>query len=296
MKISEELKQEIIIYFDNLKHKSNTSADKRYLEKQLTDREKYLLENGYLQEQNFNGIILIKPTEKLLFLPFDEIENLISGFECTENNFEENFKKRFNFYYEKVRDNFGEKLQKENEIYICPYCEKNYVNLVETDKRTIKPDLDHFYPKSKYPFLACCIENLIPACQVCNSRLKSDKEVSINPLEERVFKKFKFTYKDKICLENYTKLVTDDSVKNYLDTFKIQEVYSTHTEILEDIQKKFKKYNEIKRKHLVACCPSMRENEILEVIFYEYKYENKKHPLRKLKKDLFEQIKKEATS
>jgi hypothetical protein len=297
MKVSNVLKQEIIKYFDKLKHKSNTNPDKRYIEKQLTTCERYLLDNGYLKQEDLNGITLIKPTEKLLFLPFGEIKNLINNFVCIEDDYEKDFKERFNFFYEKLRDKFGEKLQKENEIYICPYCEKNYINLVETENKTIKPDLDHFYPKSKYPFLACCIENLIPACQVCNSRLKGDKEISINPFENRVFEDFEFSYNgNQIYLKNYLELQEKEEVKNYLETFKIQEVYSTHTEILEDIQIKFKKYNDIKRKHLVECCPSMRENEILEVIFYEYKYENKKHPLRKLKKDLFEQIRKEATS
>jgi hypothetical protein len=48
-----------------------------------------------------------------------------------------------------------------NDLGVCPYCDG-----------TLTPPLakvDHFYPKSEYPFLALTPENLVPACTDCNS-------------------------------------------------------------------------------------------------------------------------------
>ena len=197
--------------------------------------------------------------------------------------------------YELIRDNFGAELQAENELYICPYCEKNYINIVYADNKTLKPDLDHFYPKALYPFLGCSIENLIPSCQVCNSRLKGDKDFYIkkhvNPIEINLFDEIKFSYDHEgIIITNIDVLEEDIEKRNYLSTFKIEKIYSTHNEILDDIIIKHKMYNKSKQKGLIKSCPSLNQNEILDMVFYEYKNENRKHPFRKLKKDLYYKI------
>ncbi len=304
MKVSESLKKEIANYFCHLKNYSQTM-------RQITGYDNFFIEQEYLKKKtNSSDNSYLVPTEKLLFLAFEEFDNLIKAFllknnigsvdEINSNDDFKRFAKKFCFYYEKLRNNFGFELQKENEIYICPYCEKNYVNLVETKdgSRNIKPDLDHYYPKSLYPFLACSIENLIPACQVCNSRLKRDVDFyrtkHIHPLKDRFFERIKFNYNAGGIIYVENNLSFNKNEKNYLNTFRIQEIYSTHNEIKDDLKTKFDKYNKIKRKHLIKSCPSFNEYEILEMVFYEYKNENKKHPLRKLKKDLFEIMKEET--
>jgi len=304
MKVSKSLKKEIENYFRHLKNNSPTM-------KEITSYDKFFIEQKYLKEKtNSSNNSYIVPTEKLLFLAFEEFDNLIQTFLSEHNigsideinssgNFER-FSKKFYYYYKTLRKNFGFELQRENEIYICPYCEKNYVNLVETKEgsRNIKPDLDHYYPKSLYPFLACSIENLIPACQVCNSRLKRDVDFyrikHVYPLKDRFFERIKFNYNAGGIIYIENNLSFNENERNYLHTFRIQEVYSTHIEIKDDLKAKFDRYNQVKRKHLLKSCPSFNENEILEMVFYEYKNENKRHPLRKLKKDLFEIMKEEA--
>lgn len=316
MKIDEKIKEKIK---ESLEKKSS-----KYFRKHIYDA---CLDSKYIDA---NG----KPTIDLICLSFDDFNNIITNFfsclsklhsnnNCllfnnivenyfkycsgsTKNSVEllikkekEKFSKKFEIVYNFIRDNFGAILQRENDIYICPYCERNYINVIEKGNNSfVKPDLDHYYPKSLYPFLACSIENLIPSCQVCNSRLKGGKDFykieHINPLKHRIFDKIRFDYNEAgIFIKNNLSL--NQNEKNYLDTFKIQEIYSTHIEIKDDIKSKFDKYNNIKRKHLINCCLTLSENEILEIIFHEYEEENKKHPLRKLKKDLFEKIKNENT-
>lgn len=63
--------------------------------------------------------------------------------------------------------------------------EKKIIKKNKTKKTTAH--LDHFYPKSDYPFLALSLYNFVPSCQICNSRLfKGNKDtlVSIYPYEE----------------------------------------------------------------------------------------------------------------
>lgn len=65
---------------------------------------------------------------------------------------------------------------------ICPYCNIgsiacNHTPKAERDK-SYRGDIDHFLPKSKYPYLALSLGNFIPACSDCNSIFKT----TANPL------------------------------------------------------------------------------------------------------------------
>lgn len=63
-------------------------------------------------------------------------------------------------------------LQRQLGVKVCPYCNRMYTTTV-FGKNNIRPDFDHFYPKSKYPYLAVSLFNLIPSCSMCN-RKKGD--------------------------------------------------------------------------------------------------------------------------
>lgn len=73
-------------------------------------------------------------------------------------------------------------------ISTCYYCEMTYVfpykadiydkkkkKFVEKDKRMF--DLDHFFEKADSPITALSLYNFIPSCQVCNSRIKGQKDL-----------------------------------------------------------------------------------------------------------------------
>lgn len=59
---------------------------------------------------------------------------------------------------------------------MCPYCHGSHINYHSTGDGRMRPALDHFYPESKYPYLAISLYNLIPACHQCNSSMKSDDD------------------------------------------------------------------------------------------------------------------------
>lgn len=199
--------------------------------------------------------------------------------------------------YKLIRDNFGSKLQNENKIFLCPYCERNYINVIQDKSLLIKPDLDHFYAKSKYPFLAATIDNLIPSCQVCNMRLKKEEDFYLtkhsHPLkiDENIFTKIKFARLDNeiIHINNKSELRVEE--KKYIETFRIEEVYNSHKEVLEDLLEKEKKYNYIKRKHILGTCPSLDDKMLKDLVFHEYiNMDRSKVPMSSMKRDLFNLI------
>lgn len=67
--------------------------------------------------------------------------------------------------------------------HICPYC--NQINIESDSNKYVitkrhRSALDHFFPKSKFPFLALSIYNLVPACDECNRTKKSDYNTYIH--------------------------------------------------------------------------------------------------------------------
>ncbi len=85
-------------------------------------------------------------------------------------------------------------LQSQLGVKVCPYCNRMYTTTSYGKKRT-RPEFDHFYPQSRYPYLAVSLFNLIPSCNICN-KLKFDYA----EIKEDIIKKSKdtiFTYRQK---------------------------------------------------------------------------------------------------
>lgn len=81
--------------------------------------------------------------------------------------------------------NYKKKCQKESTAYwlqrqlgvkVCPYCNRMYTITLFGENK-IRPDFDHFYPKSKYPYLSVSLFNLIPSCSMCNTKKGNTAEV-----------------------------------------------------------------------------------------------------------------------
>lgn len=60
------------------------------------------------------------------------------------------------------------------EVRVCPYCNRQYTLVLKAEgeneklDKWIRPQYDHFFPKSLYPYLALSLFNLIPSCAICN--------------------------------------------------------------------------------------------------------------------------------
>ena len=85
----------------------------------------------------------------------------------------------------------------------CPYCNiesieviNKRVDLTAEEVEQALLDIDHFYPRSRFPFLAVSFFNLIPSCSKCNRNLKKQKDFRdsshINPYSRAFDDHFRF--------------------------------------------------------------------------------------------------------
>lgn len=67
----------------------------------------------------------------------------------------------------------------------CPYCQLSFVDTRLPDKSTdigYRPQLDHYFSKSEFPYLALSLGNLLPACEKCNGPyMKHGKDFYTDP-------------------------------------------------------------------------------------------------------------------
>ena len=47
--------------------------------------------------------------------------------------------------------------------------------------KSLRPTLDHFYSKDRYPHLSLSLANLVPSCAICNSTLKGNTDFLTTP-------------------------------------------------------------------------------------------------------------------
>lgn len=133
----------------------------------------------------------------------------------------------------------------------CLYCNREYViNFIDSVESKTTAELDHFYPRSLYPFLSISFYNLIPSCKTCNSKLKGDIDTFKNrilyPYEESLNNnlEFKLRIDDSNFINSKGSFSLDIKTKNSKslnskELFKLKELYQEHKDIvLELIQKR----------------------------------------------------------
>lgn len=149
-------------------------------------------------------------------------------------------------------------------INVCPYCNRLYTHTVMkrsgiapfTLDRISRPELDHFYLKSIYPFLRLSFYNLVPSCHICNSTLKGDVNMKvdthIHPYKEGFDGVLEFT--TGLSVEDFLKNGSSiDSIylsevkhpkpdKDVLkranennNMFELEVIYNQHRDIAEEI-------------------------------------------------------------
>ncbi|TMP70774.1 hypothetical protein CWB76_09415 [Pseudoalteromonas sp. S1609] len=146
------------------------------------------------------------------------------------------------FNYEALRTEFGQVIIESSSLKICPYCNKRDVEITYGKDVTARPDLDHFYPKSRYPFLATTLYNLVPSCGFCNQKFKKSKDTymkNMHPLlaGTRNYKVFSFVPlldgPPRILLNGCTKF------KSNITLFELEAEYQK-----DSIKREYKSMND----------------------------------------------------
>lgn len=148
------------------------------------------------------------------------------------------------FNYGELSRLIGLDLVKECGIDICLYC--NNENIQPRGKKVVyRPDLDHFHPKSKFPFLATTIANLVPSGTFCNTAYKKNRDMLdlAHPYILGVDKDPVFLINtppgEKVTEHNYTVKLFSQGTKldRSLAEFEIAHLYSNDREIKTWIEK-----------------------------------------------------------
>lgn len=121
------------------------------------------------------------------------------------------------------RKMFVENFKKENDIEVCPYCD------MDTTYNLTNNEIEHFMPKSIFPFLSMNANNLIPSCQSCNKKVDGKGTNMYNP----IYSPLNLQMGDNIKFDNNfimkRILISADNINimNYIKLLQLDKRYSS---------------------------------------------------------------------
>ncbi|MDO1514346.1 HNH endonuclease domain-containing protein [Maribacter confluentis] len=235
--------------------------------------------------------------------------------------------KRVSFQEEVVKAMRYEDLRKfEFPLYLqnsnlktCVYCNAQstltiepvyYNNKTKKDRRGVnsKLQLDHFYPKSKYPFLSTSFFNLYPTCANCN--IAKGEKIALFELYTTSddLDVFNFWIDDKSILDYWLSLNAnhlkvhlqslDGDIKllhNHNELFQIQKVYDAQIDVGEELIWKVKanpqSYRKSLNKTFSKIFPDTSVIDRMIIGNYSKPEETFKRPMSKYTQDIARQLK-----
>ena len=198
------------------------------------------------------------------------------------------------------------KLTENLNIRACTYCNRAYTvtRAIKKSDKLMRPQLDHWFPKSLHPLLAVSFYNLIPSCYHCNSSVKGDITLDlkqhIHPyVSERRDDDIAFDYYHHKGLNEYRiflKKTFNASGKALvtLRKLKIDEMYNAHHEELKDLIKIRSAYSSSYIDKIKKMFPksNMTDKEIYRLLFGT-ELDSKdfhKRPFSKFKYDILKEL------
>ncbi|MGV3022953.1 hypothetical protein ACEE60_04775 [Streptococcus suis] len=246
--------------------------------------------------------------KKLILMPPNVMKNMVqssNGADCDKNNIK---KLKLVYVHQKI---MGKKLKGEEEninrflirelgLTVCPYCNRNYIN---NRGNKFSAQMDHFYSKDEFPWLAVSLYNLIPSCGACN-HIKGTKDFNVHPFIKSDVEdnEVKFSYQQTASDDVKVIISTTDERKGDIGTIKLEEAYSIHNLDVRNMllreEKYSKKYREELRQLLqtdggIESQLSLTDDEIDRMIYGDVIFEEdiKNVSLGKFRKDIYQEIK-----
>lgn len=192
-------------------------------------------------------------------------------------------------------ESVGEWLAYSLNIVCCPYCNRHYTFTIlkNEDHTTIRPQFDHFLPKSLFPLTAVCFFNLVPACPECNKTKKEDI-LSIHPYEDSFDKRgISFSFDPSSPRKKPVIKISDEDNEN-VKILALSDLYQKHSDIATDLINKAEAYNESYYDTLVRQFPGMgMTQEEIESAVWGVSLSEKdmiKRPFSKFTRDILSQL------
>lgn len=224
---------------------------------QTKDFLSYLLSKSDKDSKKSNLWELLDCHANELKIYADNLCKLYTSLKKKDSKVFKQIKKKFvdNTYTSSFRKDY---FIKSLDIKVCPYCNRSFIECIDKKDKTtpIKGQIDHFYSKEKYPFLALSRFNLIPCCSDCNGVggkfiADADKYKLINPylLEDTDGIQFKMElfrshFANFEQCANSIRIIVEEAnesgLKQNIKVFHLQEIYQSHCDIAAEIYLKGK--------------------------------------------------------
>ena len=222
--------------------------------------------------------------------------------------------------YEEVQGQLFPQYIKKMGIKSCVYCNAQYAVSAKKGKtgRSKKYrssyTIDHYLPKSEYPYLATSFFNLYPACSTCN-QMKSRKVplfcLYVKPTDDVVLRN-PFVFRlDKHSFVKYSMTGNADDLevkfessgglpagavdaKAYDEYFHIEKLYANYVDTIEEVIWNYRIYNKAGRQALVDgfadVLPNKSDWNRFVLGNYDQEKDLLKRPLAKLVQDVAKQL------
>lgn len=263
-----------------------------------------------VNEKFYNTIRHYSATDYLIFInaPLKGGTNNEIRIKKKYSRLHEKIEKIINYsnWYVKSNKHYDYALAEKLNIPTCTYCNRIYTNTMKTikGKKVMRPQFDHWFPKSKFPLLALSFYNLIPSCSICNSSAKSDTIFSLDKhlhpyVDFDILNRFCFSYDYFKSLDQYTiKISHKYGDKKAFKTFtdmNLQTMFNAHLSELEDLIITKKAYSNNYLVNMIKAYPNAQLSleEVYRLAFgTEFNEEDfYKKPFSKFKKDILSELK-----
>ena len=264
------------------------------------------------KDEEFKELFKNKTLKQIILAKPEKLKELLDEFgEIDSSTITDIFKYSGKFQSEVITEFFT----KNFDFTTCYYCNKDLILNFNAPKKNSTFQLDHFYDKGKYPYLALSFYNLIPSCSTCNSsKVKGSKDcfkhdTRVGKFENETckipnHKDFDFNQKVKFKLF-LTESCKDLNIKNkenidiklkeqysneydkYIEVFKLNERYQAHKDIVFEMIKNAELYPESRLKELQDLT-GIPYQQIKQDIFslIDDNADLSKEPFSKLKRDM----------
>jgi len=247
--------------------------------------------------------------EKLILLEYEDLKKLVEYIDNHKKftDLSKNEKDIFLTLYARLNN---VEFIKELDVNVCPYCNRNYIfNFSKNNSEQATAQLDHFFDKKSYPYLAVSLYNLVPSCGTCNQRKSSKNENIFYPYNESFNDNAKFVYKG-IRADNKTTFLDSsrimfeiqaintsqkEKVKKHIEVFNLKNLYDEHKDVISELLQKREIYSDSYIDELLNKYEGTlfkNREDLLRLITCGYVNDEdiNKRPLSKLTKDISEEL------
>lgn len=304
----------------NLEEKTKKEIEDLYsndMKAQKTGLRQCLMTNkSILQKQpklyrflhNDKDELQINQVTKLLFANFKTMCDIIAKIgPCDKSIADELLNHVFRYDSFSKRNVAYEILQK-MDVPVCPYCNRQYTSTLNS--RKMRPQFDHYFPKSLYPYLALSLYNLVPCCPMCNQAkgaLDTKSKPILYPYEEEFGIETKFTLeyaaaqfvkiRQGLSADFDVVIVVEEQeskIKRQSNKLCLEELYKAHNGYIVDLLKNMYINPPARMEQLSRQFPDLfptKEIAISTILMTDIKKSNwGTRPLAKLTHDIYQEF------